>query len=77
MSAFDRAPIGIGEMTAVLPLLSIQRRALDLTGSVRNRSVEGISGGSSITATEVCCPSNISRNFPIAFVMSSLYFAPT
>ena len=33
----------------------------------------GISGGSSITAMEVC-PSNISRKFPIALVMFSLNF---
>ena len=48
----------------------------DFTGSVRNRSLEGIKGGSFITEIEVCCPSSISRKFPIALVMFSLNFAP-
>ena len=48
----------------------------DFTGSVRNRSLEVIKGGSFITEIEVCCPSSISRKFPIALVMFSLNFAP-
>lgn len=50
--------------------------ALDLTGSIKNRSLEAIKGGSSTTDGEVCCSSNISRKRPIAFVMFSLNFAP-
>ena len=48
--------------------------ALYFTGSVRNRSFAGISDGSSITATEACCPSNIRRRLSIALVTSSLNF---
>jgi hypothetical protein len=38
----------------------------DFTGSVRNRSLEAVKGGSFITEMEVCCPSSISRKFSIA-----------
>jgi hypothetical protein len=47
----------------------------DFTGSVRNRSLEAIKGGSSITEREVCCSSSISCKFPIALVMFPLNFA--
>ena len=50
--------------------------ALDFTGSVRNRPLEAIKGGSSIAEREVCCPSSISRKFSIALVMFSLNFPP-
>ena len=40
--------------------------ALHFTGSVRNRSLEAVKGGSFITEMEVCCPSSISRKFSIA-----------
>ena len=49
--------------------------ALDFTGAVRNRPLEPIKDGSSITETEVCCSSSITRNFSIALVMFSLNFA--
>jgi hypothetical protein len=48
----------------------------DFTGSVRNRSLDAVKGGSSITDRKVCCPSSIRCKFPIALVMFSLNFAP-
>jgi hypothetical protein len=63
----------LGQDEGVWPIIQLARY---FTGSVRNRSLEGVRGGSSITAMEVCCPSSISRKFPIALVMFSLNFAP-
>jgi hypothetical protein len=57
----------------VWPIIELARY---FTGSVRNRSLEGIKGGSAITAVEVCCPSSIRRKSPMALVMFSLNFAP-
>ena len=56
--------------------MAIIELARYFTGSVRNRSLEGIKGGSAITAVEVCCPSSIRRKSPMALVMFSLNFAP-
>lgn len=47
------------------------------TGSVRKRSLEDFSAGSSITATEVCCPSNNCRRVAIPLVTSSANFGAT
>ena len=47
------------------------------TGSVRKRSFEDFSAGSSITATEVCCPFNNCRNVSIPLVTSSANFGAT
>ena len=47
------------------------------TGSVRKRSFEDFSAGSSITATEVCRLSSNCRNVAIPLVTSSANLGPT
>ena len=63
----------VSAKVTVWPIIELARY---FTGSVRNRSLEGIKGGSAIIAVEVCCPSSIRRKSPMALVMFSLNFAP-
>jgi len=60
------ASYSFAKMRAVQQLFGFVMRYL--IGSVRKRSFEGFSGGSSITATEVCCSSRIRRKVSIALV---------
>jgi hypothetical protein len=73
----DRTASRCCAMAAAAARYAVLARRAYFTGSVRKRSFDDFSAGSSITVAEACCPSNNCRKVAIPLVTSSANFGAT